>query len=134
MCSFFKCSVILCFFLKYLPHLWQYNALNVFSAWIITYIKLGVSHFWKMFQDEIVHQRTFTKKAPNFFLAPCGRYEDTIHLLQNPKLSRNTMGFNNRNLSHKTLKDGPFYNHFYSIFGQNQLSSSSGKDKLLVWV
>ena len=50
--------------------------------------------------------RTFTKKEPNFFLAPCERYEDTIHLLQNPKLSRNTMGFNNRNLSHKTLKDG----------------------------
>ena len=37
---------------------------------------------------------------------PCERYEDTIHLLQNPKLPRNTMGFNNRNLSHKTLKDG----------------------------
>ena len=67
MCSFFKCSVILCFFLKYLPHFWQCNALNVFSTWIITYIKLGVSHLWKNFQDEIVHQRTFTKKAPNFF-------------------------------------------------------------------
>ena len=66
MSSFFKCSVILCFFLKYLPHFWQCNALNVFSTWIITYIKLGVSHLWKKFQDEIVHQRTFTKKAPKF--------------------------------------------------------------------
>ena len=39
-------------------------------------------------------------------MAPHERYEDTIHVLQNPKLPRNTMGFNNRNLSHKTLKDG----------------------------
>ena len=67
MCSFFKCFVILCFFLKYLPHFWQCKALNVFFTWIITYIKLGVSHLWKKFQDEIVHQRTFTNKAHNFF-------------------------------------------------------------------
>ena len=38
-------------------------------------------------------------------LAPCGRYQDIIHLLQNPKLPRTSMGFNNRKLSHKTLKD-----------------------------
>ena len=68
MCSISKCSVILCFFMKYLPHFWQCNALNVFSTWIITYIMLGVSHLWKKFQDEIVHQRTLTKKAPIFWL------------------------------------------------------------------
>ena len=64
---FFKVFRDALFFLKYLPHFWQCNALNVFSIWIITYIKLGVSHLWKKFQDEIVHQRTFTKKTPNFF-------------------------------------------------------------------
>ena len=109
------------FFLKFLPHFWQCNALNVFSIWMITYIKLGVSHLWKKFQDEIVHQRTFTKKAPNFFLAPCWRYQDTIHLLQNPKLPRNTMGFNNHNLSHKTLKDRAL-RLFFSFFNRKTSS------------
>ena len=66
MCSFLSVQGFSVFFLKYLPHIGQCNALNVFSTWIITYIKLGVSHLWKKFQDEIVHQRTFTK-APNFF-------------------------------------------------------------------
>ena len=64
-----------------------------------------MSHVWKQFQDEIVHQRTFTKRAPNFFLAPRGRFQDIIHLLQNPKLLTKSMGFNNRNLYHETLKD-----------------------------
>jgi hypothetical protein len=59
---------------------------------------------WKQFQDEIVHQRTFTTKKPNFVLAPCGKYRDIIYLLQNPKMTRNSMGFNNCNLSHKTLR------------------------------
>ena len=75
------------FFLEYLPHFLKCNALIVVSTWIITEIKLGVSHLWKKFQDEIVYQRTFTNKAPN--LAPCGRYQDIIHLLQNQKLPRN---------------------------------------------
>ena len=43
-----------------------------------------------MLQDEIVHQRTFTNK--HLFLAFFGR---------------TSMGFNNHNLSHKTLKDRP---------------------------
>ena len=46
-----------------------------------------------------IYKKTLT------FLASCGRYQNTMHLLQNPKLPRNTMGFNNRNLSHKTLED-----------------------------
>ena len=36
--------------------------------------QVGMSHLWKKFQDKILHQRTFTKKAPNFFVGPCGRY------------------------------------------------------------
>ena len=63
-----------------------------------------MSHLWKKFQDEIEHHRKFTKKAPNFVWAPCGRYQDITHLLLNPKLPTNAMGFNNHNLSNKTLK------------------------------
>ena len=37
--------------------------------------------------------------------ASCGRYPDFIHLLQNPKLPRTSVNFNNCNLSHKTQKD-----------------------------
>ena len=59
-----------------------------------------------------MHQRTFTKKTPYFFWVPCGRYLDITHLLQNPKLPRTSMGFNNRNLSHKTPKDGALSNTF----------------------
>ena len=41
----FNCSLILYFFLKYLPRFWQCNALNVFFTWIISKIKLGVVTF-----------------------------------------------------------------------------------------
>ena len=51
-------------------------------------------------------EKEHLQKNTKFFLAPCGIYQDTIHLLQNLKLPRNTMSFNNCNLSHKTLKDG----------------------------
>ena len=61
-----------------------------------------MSHLWKKFQ---VHQRKFTKRAPTFFLASCGKYQDIIHLLTNPKFPRTSMYFNNHNLCHKTLKD-----------------------------
>ena len=37
LCCFCKFSVFSCFFfLKYFPHIWQCNASNVFSTWIIT--------------------------------------------------------------------------------------------------
>ena len=58
----------------------------------------------KKFQDEIVHQKTFSKKAPYSVGASCGRYQDIRHILQNPKLPGNTKGFNNHNLFHKTMK------------------------------
>ena len=38
-----------------------------FFTWIITEIKLEVSWLWKEFQDEVVHQKTLTKKAPDLF-------------------------------------------------------------------
>ena len=102
--SFVHCTNILYFFLKYLPHFWQCNAINVFSTWIITEIKLCVSHLWKKLQDDIVHQKHL-QKTPNFCLALCKRYQNNIHLSQNPKLPRTSMGVNNRNLSNKTVKD-----------------------------
>ena len=56
---------------------------------------------WKHFQGKIVHQKVFAKQTPNFFSAPSGRYQDIIHLLQNPKLLWNAIVLNNHNLSHK---------------------------------
>ena len=38
----------------------------------------------KTFQYEIVHQRICAKYT-YFVLAPCGRYQDIIHILQNPR-------------------------------------------------
>ena len=58
---------------------------------------------WKKFQGEIVHQRKLTKKHI-FVWAHFGRFQNIIHLLQNPKLQRNAMGFNSHNLFHKTQK------------------------------
>ena len=42
----------------------------------LTLIKLVMLLLWKKFQDEILHQRTFTKKTPNLVWAPFGRYQD----------------------------------------------------------
>ena len=101
--------------------------------------QVGMSHLWKKVQDEIVHQRTFTKKAPIFCVAPCRRYQDTIHILQHPKLPRNTVGFNNRNLSHKTLKDGALPSQVFNMVDPGfQLSlgpslDSEGKGLSRVW-
>ena len=39
-----------------------------------------------------------------FCWVPSGRYQEVGHLLQNLKFRWNAMGFNNHNLSHKTLK------------------------------
>ena len=50
-----------------------------------------------------VYQKTFTKQTP-FFWAPSGIYQDIGHILQNPLLPWNSKGFDNHNLSHKTLK------------------------------
>ena len=53
--------------------------------------------FVEKFQDEIVTEKTFTKKAPNFFLVSSRRYHDFRHILQNPKVPKTDMGSNNHN-------------------------------------
>ena len=50
---------------------------------------------WKKVKDEMVDEKTFTKKSINIILLPTQRYQDSIHLLQNPKVPRNVMGFSN---------------------------------------
>ena len=55
----------------------------------------------KNFLNEIVHQK-YLQKTSNFVWAPCERYQDIRHILQNAKLPRNTIGFNNHNISHET--------------------------------
>ena len=49
---------------------------------------------WKMIQEKKEIAKHMQKKA-QAYLVPCQRYQDSRHLLQNPKLPRNVMGFNN---------------------------------------
>ena len=51
------------FFLKHFLHIWQCIALYVFFTWLITEIKLALSHLWNEFQDKMVHQKTFAKNG-----------------------------------------------------------------------
>ena len=53
--------------------------------------------FVEKFQDEIVTERTFTKKAQIFILVSSRRYQDLKHILQNSKVPKNVMGSNNHN-------------------------------------
>ena len=55
-------------FLKYFLHFWQCVALNVFSIWMTTYIKLEMSCLLKQLHTEIMHQKTYAKKSTWFFL------------------------------------------------------------------
>ena len=54
-----------------------------------------MSHLWKKVQDEKVDEKILSKNINNI-LVPSQRYQDSRHLLQNPKVPRNVMGFSNR--------------------------------------
>ena len=60
----------------------------------------------KKFQYEIVHQRTCAKNT-YFVLAPCGRYQDILHLLQN---SRSPWASIITTYLIKLLSTGPLHN------------------------
>ena len=49
----------------------------------------------KKVQEEMEDDKTFTKKSINSILVPSQRYQESRHLLQNPKVTRNVIGFNN---------------------------------------
>ena len=53
--------------------------------------------FVEKFQDEIVTEKTFTKKAQHFFGVSSLRYQDFRNILQNPKVPKNVIGSNNHN-------------------------------------
>ena len=55
-----------------------------------------MSHLWKKVKDEMVDDKTFTKKSINNILVPSQRCQDSRHLLQNPKVFKNVIGFSNR--------------------------------------
>ena len=55
-----------------------------------------MSHLWKKVQEEMVDEKNINKKSINIILVPSQRYQDSRHLLQNPKVPRNLMGFSNR--------------------------------------
>ena len=78
-----------------------------------------MSHLWKKVQDEMADEKTFTKKNIKIILVPSQRYKDSGHILQNPKIPRNVMGFSNRAQrftgSNYLDVDSPFFsNHFPS--------------------
>ena len=55
-----------------------------------------MSNLCKKVQEEIVDDETFTtKKSINTILIPNQKYQDSRHLLQNPKVPRNVTGFSN---------------------------------------
>ena len=55
-----------------------------------------MSYLWTKIQDEMVDdKKTLTKKRINIVLVPSQRYQDSRHLLQNPKVPETVMGFNN---------------------------------------
>ena len=85
-CDFFcKFSMILGFFLKYFAHIAQCYALNVFSTWIITWIKLVMSQLWGKFHDEMIHKKTFANKTPNIcpLLVEDIKISDNFNIIQN---------------------------------------------------
>ena len=49
----------------------------------------------KKFQDEMIREKTITNKAQIFFLVSSQRYQDFRHILQNLKVPKNLMGYNN---------------------------------------
>ena len=51
---------------------------------------------WKKVQTEMLDEIFFYKKSLNIILLPSQRYQDSRHLLLNPKVPRNVMGFSNR--------------------------------------
>ena len=60
--------------------------------------------FMKIFSRLNNTSENIFKTNPTLVLDFNGRYQDIGHILQNPKLSWNAMGFNNHNLSQKSLK------------------------------
>ena len=50
-----------------------------------------MSHLWKKVKDGMVDENSI-----NIVLVPSKRYQDSRHLLQNPKVPRTVRGFNNR--------------------------------------
>ena len=54
-----------------------------------------MSHLWDKVQDETVDEKNICKKSMNIILGPSQRYQDSRHLLQNPKVPRSVMGFSN---------------------------------------
>ena len=54
-----------------------------------------MSNMWKIFQEKTLNCKTHANKA-QAFLVPGRRYQDSRHLLLNPKDPKNVMGFINR--------------------------------------
>ena len=58
-------------------------------------------------------------------LVPGQRYQDSSYLLQNPKVCKNVMGFNN----HAQRSSTPYYLDVYDPFGKKALAFQAGTAK-----
>ena len=59
---------------------------------------------WKKVQDEMVDEKNITKKSKNIFLVSSQRYQDSSHLLPNPKVPLGPRGTSLASLiAHKDL-------------------------------
>ena len=63
-----------------------------------------MSNVWKIHEENTENHETLAKKHKDF-LVPSQRYQDFRHILENPKIPKNSMGFNYHNQSHKTTED-----------------------------
>ena len=54
-----------------------------------------MSHLWNKVRDDMVDEKNIYKKSMNIISVPSQGYQDSRHLLQNPKVPRSVMGFSN---------------------------------------
>ena len=85
-----------------------------------------MSNVWKIFQE-----KTHANKAKAYF-GSSRRYQDSRQLLQNPKVPKNVMGFNN----HAQRSTPPYYldvdNHF-PILPNSRSNQKKNQIKPKIW-
>ena len=58
-------------------------------------MRLYLLHVWKRVQNEMEDEKNIYKKSIIIIWVPSQRYQVTRHILQNPKVPKNLMGFSN---------------------------------------
>ena len=85
---------------------------------------MSMSHVWKIFQEKKKIAKHMQIKHKHI-LVPGQRYQDSIHLLQNPKVFKNVMVFNN----HAKRSTPP-----YHLDVDNPLGKGSKKKRQIIHI